>query len=114
MSPTIYTSPRPDIEVVEKSIFTHFLGLDPEKPGHVGHFPGNWNAFIDAATDTALTRSQLRSLALSLGHGIKNHPEIQGKRGDTALIFSPNTVAFPVVVFGCKLFHLARITRTSD
>ncbi len=107
MSCSIYRSHLPDIPVVSSSIFTHFLGLDAEKPGYVGHHPGDYPVFIDSLSDTTITRAQLRSLALSLGYGIRHHSNIQAKRGDVALVFSPNSITFPVVIFGCKYASLS-------
>ncbi|KAF8908000.1 AMP binding protein [Mucidula mucida] len=84
MSCSIYRSHLPDIPV----------------PSYVGHHPGDYPVFIDSLSDTTITRAQLRSLALSLGYGIRHHPNIQAKRGDVALVFSPNSITFPVVIFG--------------
>lgn len=96
---TIYRSSYPDVPIVHRSVFTQFLGVP--KPGYVGHWPGSQPAFTDAVTGTTITRSQTRSLALSLGFGLKNYPGILAKRGDIALVYSPNSLAWPVVIFGC-------------
>lgn len=71
-------------------------------PGDVGGFPASMRAMIDAATGTTLSRSQLKTLTLSFAHGLRTHPSTGpfSKRGDTVLIFSPNSLAWPVVLFG--------------
>lgn len=99
MAPKTYFSPFPSVPIVSRSIFTHIFsdsstlgGLEPSLP-----------AFIDAPTGTTLTRGELKHLALSLGHGLQNIPEIPLTRGDTILIYSPNSLAWPVVVFGSGL-----------
>ncbi|KAF7316064.1 AMP binding protein [Mycena indigotica] len=59
-------------------------------------------AFIDGRTGTTITRGQLKHLCLSLAYGLKEHPttSVFAKRGDTVLIFSPNSLAWPVLLHG--------------
>ncbi|KAK0460922.1 AMP binding protein [Desarmillaria tabescens] len=97
MSAKIYTSPDPSVPIVSRSIFTHLLAKDGDLVG--GH-PASLPAFVDSASGTTITRAQLRSLALSLGYALRNHPKIGAKRGDTVLVYSPNSLAWPVAVFG--------------
>ncbi|KAK0486158.1 AMP binding protein [Armillaria novae-zelandiae] len=97
MPAKIYTSPDPSVPIVSHSIFTHLLAKDGDLVG--GH-PASLPAFVDSASGTTITRAQLRSLALSLGYALQNHPRISAKRGDTVLIYSPNSLAWPVAVFG--------------
>ncbi|PBK82853.1 AMP binding protein [Armillaria gallica] len=97
MPAKIYTSPNPSVLLVSHSIFTHLLTKDGDLVG--GH-PASLPAFVDSASGTTITRAQLRSLALSLGYALQNHPRIGAKRGDTVLIYSPNSLAWPVAVFG--------------
>lgn len=102
MAPKIYTSPVPSVPIFKRSIFTHLFRSASLSPSteDVGGFPGSAPAFIDAVTGTTLTRAQLKNLALTFGYGLLNHPTIPLKRGDTVLIFSPNSLAWPVVLFG--------------
>lgn len=108
MAPKIYTSPFADVPIVNRSIFTHLFLSD--KPDSIGGFPPSSPAFIDAPTGTTLTRGQVKQLALSLAFGIRNYRPCPVTRGDTALIFSPNSLAWPVVLFGLgtQYFQLVR------
>ncbi|KIK67058.1 hypothetical protein GYMLUDRAFT_37097 [Collybiopsis luxurians FD-317 M1] len=91
MSPRIYTSPFPAKPIVQHSIFTH---LFPE----TSIFPQDYPAYRDAPTGVTLTRGHVKDLALSFGHGLRI--EKHAKRGDTIMVFSPNSICWPVVVFG--------------
>ncbi|KAJ7185860.1 AMP binding protein [Mycena filopes] len=101
MAPRIYTSDFPDTPILHTSIFTRVFGA--QAPGDIGGFPASKKAFVDAATETALTRGDLLRLSLSFGHGIREHPVTAPftRRGDTMLIYSQNSLAWPVVLFGC-------------
>lgn len=102
MQPKIYASTFPSVPIVNRSIFTHLFTANPSNPTTVGGYPGSDPAFIDATTGTTLSRSQLKHLALSFGYGLLHHPSLPPmKRGDTVLVYSPNSLAWPVVVFGC-------------
>ncbi|KAJ7443815.1 AMP binding protein [Mycena latifolia] len=100
MAPRIYSSPLPDVPIVSTSIYTRLLAS--RAPGDVGGFPGSMKAFIDAASGTTITRAQLRNLTLSFAYGLRDHPTTRpfAKRGDTLLIYSPNSLAWPVVLHG--------------
>ncbi|KAJ6557890.1 AMP binding protein [Mycena capillaripes] len=100
MAPRIYTSPVPDVPIVNMSIFTKLFAS--RSPGDVGGFPGNWTAYVDAASGASVTRAELKNLALSFAYGLRSHPATQpfAKRGDTTLIFSPNSLAWPLVLYG--------------
>jgi long-subunit acyl-CoA synthetase (AMP-forming) len=102
MSPTIYTSPYPEVPIPKTSVFTHVFAS--RGPGDVGGFPGSMKAFIDSVSGAYITRAQLLDLSLSFGHGLRNHPNTKAlaKRGDTILIYSPNSLAWPVLLFGCS------------
>ncbi|KAJ6609065.1 AMP binding protein [Mycena sp. CBHHK59/15] len=97
----IYTSGIPDVPVLSTSVFTQLFSS--RGTGDVGGFPGISPAFIDAATGTSITRAQLLNLSLSFGFGLRDHPSTRAsaKRGDTVLIYSPNSMSWPVVLFGC-------------
>ncbi|KAJ6582984.1 AMP binding protein [Mycena vulgaris] len=100
MTPRIYSSEFPDVPILNTSIFTKLFGS--RGPGDVGGFPGSMPAFIDAASGTTITRAQLKKLALSFAYGLRDHPNTRPftKRGDTILIYSPNSLAWPVVLHG--------------
>ncbi|PSR79484.1 hypothetical protein PHLCEN_2v7009 [Hermanssonia centrifuga] len=95
---TVYQSHFPPVPVPNESIFTNlcrtrFNDFPPERP-----------AFIDAASGTTITRRELRDLSLSMAWGLRNElPRLGGiplKRGDVAMVFSPNTIAWPIMLFG--------------
>jgi len=99
MAPKIYTSSYPAVPTYNRSIFTHLFA--PHKdPNNVGDYPGTLAAYVDAPTGTVLTRAQLKSLALKLGYGLRNHPSFKAKRGDTIMVYSQNSLTWPVVLFG--------------
>lgn len=98
MAPIIYTSPLPSIPLYAHSIFTHLFSSSG--PHEINGFSASLPAFIDAITGTTITRGQLKQLALALGYGLQNHPVLSAKRGDTVMIYSPNSLAWPVVIFG--------------
>ncbi|KAJ7918390.1 AMP binding protein [Mycena leptocephala] len=100
MAPRIYTSHIPDVPILNISLFTRLFAS--RAPGDVGGFPGSWKAYIDAASGATLTRAELKKLALSFAYGLRDHPTTRqfAKRGDTVLIFSPNSLAWPLVLYG--------------
>ncbi|KAJ7496973.1 AMP binding protein [Mycena latifolia] len=100
MPPHVYTSPLPNYPIQSTSIFTHIFAS--RALGDVGGFSGSLKAFIDAASGASITRAQLFHLCLSFAYGVKHHPHTAqfAKRGDTVLIYSPNSLAWPVVLFG--------------
>lgn len=97
---TVYRSPIPDIAAPEESLFTFLF------EGNVDHeIPGTIPAFIDASTGRTVTRSALRTACLSLGWGLKNIfasklGGVEIARGDTVMIFSPNSFVWPLALFG--------------
>lgn len=95
---TIYTSPYPPVAVPNESIFTNLART------RFADFPANSPAFIDAATGKTISRGEWRDLALSMAWGLRHEfPRIGGvslQRGDVAMIFSPNSIAWPVMLFG--------------
>ena len=98
MAPIVYSSPLPSVPLYVHSIFTHLFS-SADLNG-VGGFNASLPAFIDTVTGTTLTRGQLRKLALALGYGLQKHPTLSARRGDTVMIYSQNSLAWPVVVFG--------------
>jgi 4-coumarate--CoA ligase len=109
MAPAIYTSPIPSIPIVARSVFTHLFALSPNEPHLIGGYPGSAPAFIDSDTGTTLTRAQTRSFALQLGFGLRHDQRTAAstQRGDVVLIFSPNLLSWPVVLFGSGEYRQA-------
>ena len=94
MPPTIYTSPSPTLQLASESLWTFIFHTTQHDP--------NLPAFIEAATGRVLSRADLRNLSLEFAHGIRTRLP-QGSRlfrGDTAMIFSPNSFAWPIALFG--------------
>jgi len=100
MAPKIYTSPVPSVPIVATSVFTRLFSSPSHDPDTVGGYPGATTAFVDAPSGTTLTRAQLKHLALSFAFGIRDHPTTAAKRGDVVLVFSHNSLNWPVVLFG--------------
>ena len=94
----IYPSSFPPVPTVNESVYTnlfrrHYDKYSPDSP-----------AFIDAANGFTITRSQARDLSLSFAYGLRHAFEQAGgvplARGDAVMIFSPNTIAWPIILFG--------------
>ncbi|KAF9447183.1 AMP binding protein [Macrolepiota fuliginosa MF-IS2] len=96
MPQKIYTSPGSSVTVPDCSIFTFLFGSSD--PTLIGPYPASQPAFIDASTGTTVTRIQLKQLALQFGYGLRS--VFGAKRGDTILVYSPNSIHWPVVIFG--------------
>jgi 4-coumarate--CoA ligase len=94
MPSTTYTSPVPNLNLVSESLWTFLFQTtqhDPSLP-----------AFIEAVTGRVLSRADLRKLSLEFAYGIRTRLP-QGNRlfrGDTAMIFSPNSLSWPIALFG--------------
>lgn len=94
----IYTSKVPSVPFPEESVFTHLFET-------LYHRHSPWKAaFIDGPTGRILTRQQLKDLSLSLAHGLTVElPKLGGislKKGDIIMIFSPNSLSYPIAMFG--------------
>ncbi|KAG9312085.1 AMP binding protein [Chiua virens] len=105
MSQLVLKSPHKDVPLFRRSIFTHILGTTPDAPGLVGGFPAASPAFIDAATNTVLTRGAVRSLALQFAYSLHNLPPSLSYLPNTTsphtiLIFSPNNIVWPILLHG--------------
>ncbi|KAF7351179.1 4-coumarate--CoA ligase-like 7 [Mycena sanguinolenta] len=100
MAPQIYTSPYPSFPIHSTSVFTRLFAS--RGSGDIGGFSGSLKAFVDADSGASITRAELVQLTLSFAYGLKNHPttSLFATRGSTVLIFSPNSLAWPVVLFG--------------
>ncbi|KAL5527262.1 hypothetical protein ACEPAG_6053 [Sanghuangporus baumii] len=98
MSPKIYKSILPPVEIPDVSVYSYLFP-------RVDKYPENSPAFIDPDTGVTLTRGELRAKSRELAHGLRNtlHAKFGGPklaRGDVVLVFSPNTVAYPILLFG--------------
>lgn len=100
MTDTIYTSSYPSVHICRRSIFTHILGVYSSSPGTVGGFPASSPAFIDALSGTTISRGTCRSYALQLAFSLHNLPSPLENRTKTVLIFSPNSITWPIIMFG--------------
>lgn len=100
MAPVIYTSTLVAEPLVKRSIFTHLFSSNDTNT--IGGFPACTPAYTDAATGITLTRGQTKQLALSLAYGLKNQrsTSIHAKRGDAVIVYSSNSLAWPVVLLG--------------
>jgi 4-coumarate--CoA ligase len=99
----VYHSPYPNITLPRLSVWTFCFDAR-------GHDP-SLSAYIDAPTGRTLSRAQARSLTLELAYGLRNlMPAGQRvKRGDTVLIFSPNSLAWVLAAYGV-IANGARLT----
>ncbi|KAF9073171.1 AMP binding protein [Rhodocollybia butyracea] len=110
----------PPVPLHECSIFTRLLSNSTNDPNFVGNFQASAPVYVDAATEIALTRSALKTLALEFAWALTKVESVGGKkaprlkRGDVLLIFSDNSLAYPVVMFGafaaglcCTLVNIA-------
>ncbi|KAG6920170.1 hypothetical protein DXG01_004938 [Tephrocybe rancida] len=98
MPPRIYTSPLTPTPVNPVSVFTHLFCIHPSDPTLVGGYQGDTPAFIDAETGAGISRMQTRELALRVGWALKN--ELGMRRGQVIMVFSPNSLSWPVALFG--------------
>ena len=97
---TVYRSPIPDIAIPEESLFSFLFEGKVDR-----EIPGTIPAFADAPTGRTVTRSALKTACLSLGWGLRNVfasklGGVEIARGDTVMIFSPNSFAWPLALFG--------------
>lgn len=94
----IYTSPYPEQPVPNESIFTFLFETV------YSNTPASRIAYTDALTGQKITREETKKLSLSFGYGLtKQFQKLGGvplKRGDTVLLFTPNSLAFPLAFFG--------------
>ncbi|KAJ6497728.1 AMP binding protein [Mycena sanguinolenta] len=100
MAPQIYTSHYPSFPIHNTSVFTRLFAS--RASGDIGGFSGSLKAFVDADSGASITRAELVQLTLSFAYGLKHHPNTSSfaTRGSTVLIYSPNSLAWPVVLFG--------------
>ncbi|KIJ98514.1 hypothetical protein K443DRAFT_103820 [Laccaria amethystina LaAM-08-1] len=119
--PRIYKSLIPTVPVIRQSIFTFLF-----EHGYYA-WPSSFPALVNATDGRTITRGQLKDHALRLAWGLRNDLRLPSTpastsdttsrlscsthlaRGDTVMIMSPNTLSWPVALFGCVAAGL-RIT----
>ncbi|CUA68067.1 hypothetical protein RSOLAG22IIIB_07742 [Rhizoctonia solani] len=92
MSPRIYKSAYPDRVIPRESVFSK---LFPKIPEYDETLP----AFIDALNGRTVSRGEVKALSLRLAYGLQRTLGI--KRGETVMLFSPNSLIWPVAMLGC-------------
>lgn len=96
---TIYTSPRPSCPVDLESTYTHVFRSKHFTPTR------DAPAFIDAYTGQTVSHNDLLNLTCRLAWGLRNEFSKLGgsalNRGDTLMLISPNSIAWPIVLYGC-------------
>lgn len=97
MSEKIYTSPYPSVPLVNTSIYTFLFSNNQHTSA------GDEAAFIDADTEKSVSRNDIRRLTLEFAWGARNQLAKLGgpklSRGSTVMIFSPNSIAYPILLF---------------
>ncbi|KAI0783024.1 AMP binding protein [Abortiporus biennis] len=95
----IYTSHHPPFPIQEESIFTFLCQR------HFDKHPRDKTAYIDAVSGKRISRGQFRDLCMELGWGLRSEFHNQGgislNRGDTVMIFSSNSLSWPIIMFSC-------------
>lgn len=105
----IYKSPYPPTSLPKQNIFHHIFPRSDDT-----HNPG-WPAFIHGITKETISRRELQSssrvLALGMRSGFErlNNGALNISKNSVILVFSPNTLSYPLVV----LAALAAGVRTS-
>lgn len=95
----IYTSPHAPVPVRNESIYTNLAVT------RFNDFPQELPAFIDGATGRVISRGDWLQLTHEMAWGLRHEFLRLGgvrslQRGDVAMIFSPNSIAWPVMLFG--------------
>ncbi|KDQ09380.1 hypothetical protein BOTBODRAFT_148208 [Botryobasidium botryosum FD-172 SS1] len=87
---TIYTPTYSSFPIPSTNLYTQ-LFRDHDK------FDTASPAFIDNASGVTLTRKDVKDMTLSLAFGMRR--VLGAKRGDVVMVFSPNSLSWPVVAF---------------
>ena len=100
MTGTIYHSPIPDLSLPDESLYTFLFEGKVDR-----EIPATTRIFIDAPTGRTVTRAEFKTLCLSFAWGLRNlfANKLGGvgiTRGDIVMIFSPNSFAWPLALFG--------------
>ncbi|KAF7795577.1 hypothetical protein EIP86_006739 [Pleurotus ostreatoroseus] len=94
----IYASSFPPLSIPHESVVTYLTRT------RFDEFPRHRPAFTDAETGKTITRGEFRDMLLSMGWGLRHELAKRGgvqlQRGDVVMILSPNSLAWPVMLFG--------------
>ena len=95
----IYTSPYPSTAPLPReSLYTYLFQT------HWNDHPPTTAAFIDSSSPNVITRAELKAATLAFAHGLRSEfPKMGGAplaRGDVLMIFSPNSLAYPLALLG--------------
>lgn len=94
MPETIYTSHLPAPELPEMSVFQYLFPSGPDRsPVSAEARNPDLVAYIDGMTGRTIKRGEIEDAALRIATGLK---KLGLKRGDTAMIFSPNSLDWVV------------------
>ncbi|CAE6437667.1 unnamed protein product [Rhizoctonia solani] len=96
----IYKSQYPDFVIPRRSVVSN---LFPAESPYADSLP----AFIEAATGLTLSRGDIKDLTFRVASGVRK--VLGTKRGQTVMVFCPNSIAWPFTLFGCAAAGL-RIT----
>ncbi|CAE6427281.1 unnamed protein product [Rhizoctonia solani] len=96
----IYKSQYPEYALPRQSVISN---LFPAESPYADSLP----AFIEAATGLTLSRGDIKDLTFRVASGVRK--VLGTKRGETVMIFCPNSIAWPFTLFGCAAAGL-RIT----
>lgn len=89
---TIYTSPYPQVEVNLQSVYDFLLA-----PAKIRDFKDQ-AALVDATTGQQTTYAELAEESLRFADGLTSVAKL--RRGDSILIFSPNSILYPILLLG--------------
>lgn len=97
---TIYTSHVPAPPLPELSVFSYlFPSREGQSPVPAAARDPALTMYIDGLTGRELTRGEIEDGALRVATGLKKRGV---KRGDTALIFSPNSLDWVVGAYALQ------------
>ncbi|BGP57163.1 hypothetical protein JCM8202_005399 [Rhodotorula sphaerocarpa] len=103
---TIYTSPYPSVETPREGVFDFLLGEQ-----RIAAYR-NEAALIDAMTGEKMTYGQLAEESLRLASGFTSAAGL--RRRESILIFSPNSMLYPVLMLGGQAAGLVVSTANSS
>lgn len=94
----IYASNFPPVSIPHESVATYLTRT------RFDEFPRASPSFTDAESGRTVTRIEFKDMTLSLGWGLRHELAKRGgvqlARGDVVMVFSPNSIAWPVMLFG--------------
>ncbi|GAA5897590.1 hypothetical protein JCM6882_003526 [Rhodosporidiobolus microsporus] len=90
---TVYTSPWPEVELPECSVWEKIWSNPQGQEDEA-------TAVLDATTGQTLSRLELRTLAQRLAHGLRDTARLSP--GDVVCLFSPNSLDYPTIVLATQ------------